>query len=833
MRSLSNGVDQRGVLAFTIQQDNHQPSMSFARFSLRSVMVISLVVMSMALVLVAWEVYRDSALETQQQSLRELLKRETGRIMQQLTRNSEALVQAVQADPALSRALAQRDTARLEGQLTRQFRHPLASSDGLDLAQLYIYDPALEILAWSGQGPSARGEHGVICAGLIQQAGGGETRPQTWTELCQWRQRAYYAVLVALGADSLAGYLQVVVDPLQRMARLEAFLQMPLEITLVNGETVYRSPQWRGGRAGEDFVTAAYWLNSPEDGRLARVSVQQDLALFNERLGQSRNLLMALAGAITLVIVLITLWVMHRSMVRPLHQFIDQLHLVRRDRRNLGKVIDLPANAELRELVQVFNEMSRELARAYDEYEELAFTDQLTSLPNRALFLDRLKQLILLSKRKGERFGVMLLDLDGFKEVNETLGHELGDDLLRHIAFRLQSIIRASSTIARVTEEVEPRHEGLARLEAEETTVARLGGDEFAILLPNLGGVEGAVAVARRITAALEEPAELDGSLVMIAATVGIAMFPEHGESAESLLRRADVALSAAKQTQADFSIYDPAHDRHSVKHLALKAELRHAIEGDQLELHYQPRLDLRQGCIAAAEALVRWRHPEQGLIAPRQFVPMSEQRGLIGPLTEWVIRRALQDYRAWQEQGVALRVAVNLSARVLYDLSLPGKIEKLMVNAGLAPAALALEITEEATTIDPDRAMLILQRLDDMGIALSIDDFGTGHSSLSYLKRLPVDEIKIDRSFVSEMDRSEHDAKIVHATIDLAHNLGLGVIAEGVESARSLALLQQLNCDYVQGFHVSEPMPAGQMLAWLAQSGYGACSEHTQTKER
>jgi EAL domain-containing protein (putative c-di-GMP-specific phosphodiesterase class I) len=319
----------------------------------------------------------------------------------------------------------------------------------------------------------------------------------------------------------------------------------------------------------------------------------------------------------------------------------------------------------------------------------------------------------------------------------------------------------------------------------------------------------------------LEPPAEIDGNLIVVAGTLGIAMFPEHGENAESLLRRSDVALYVAKHIQNDFSVYDPAYDSHSVKQLALKAELRTAIEEDQLVLFYQPKLDLEKGCVTSVEALVRWQHPERGMIPPDQFIPLSEQRGLIGPLTEWVIREALRQYTEWQKLGLHLQIAVNLSSRVLYDLSLPNKIEKYLINYQLPPGALSLEITEEATMIDPERAMNILNRLDEMGVSLSIDDFGTGHSSLSYLKRLPVDEIKIDRSFVMEMEESDSDAKIVHATIDLSHNLGLKVVAEGVETVTALKMLKSLNCDYAQGYYLSRPVPAAELCDWLNKSGY------------
>ncbi len=789
-------------------------------------MVIFMLLMSMILVLVAWQIYLGSALKSEQQSLEELLARESNRILKVLEQKTEDLAVTAQRPAEFRQALVNEDLSRLEQLLGELYQgHPVTSGE-IKLIQLYAFNKDFDLIAWSKQGPSGRGEFGIICHDLLSLARQqlGVEQNKTFSDLCQWRGRSYFSMLVPVGDINHQGYLQVVTDPLLSLVSIESFLEMPIKITLENGELVYRSQDWIVGKDGTDFVAANYWLIGSDGGRLAEVTLQSDLARFNEQITSSRNLLMLSAGIITTLMVALMLWAVHQSTLRPIRALIEQVNLVRRDRRLLDNTLKASGNVELRELIQAFNDMSSELSQAYAEYEELAFTDQLTELPNRALFLDRLRHFILLSERKGEKFGVMLLDLDCFKEVNDTLGHHVGDELLKHIAHRLLRIIRASSTIARVGDENgdEIGEDIIPAVEKEETTIARLGGDEFALLLPNLGGVDGAIAVAKRVTEALDPPAEIDTNLIVVSGTLGISMYPEHGENAETLLRRADVALYVAKHIQNDFSVYDPAYDRHSVKQLALKAELRTAIEENQLVLYYQPRLDLNESCVASVEALVRWQHPEHGMIPPDQFIPLSEQRGLIGPLTEWVIQHALEQHKEWYNtHGINLKVAVNLSSRVLYDLYLPNKIEKFLINAQLPPAALGLEITEEATMVDPERAMLILKRLDEMGVTLSIDDFGTGHSSLGYLKRLPVDEIKIDRSFVMEMEESDNDAKIVHATIDLSHNLGLKVVAEGVETATSLTMLKTLNCDYAQGFHVSEPIPADELLNWLSETGY------------
>ncbi len=797
--------------------------MDFRRLSLRSIIALFMSLMSMILVVTAWEVYRDSALKIQQQSLQEVLERETKRSLQQLQQTIHHMAISSQQSADFRQALVDENIEQLSGLLDEQFQRQPVTSGEINLIQLYAYSKDFEVQAWSKNGPFARGELGIICQDMAEVAKQrqGVEQLKTQTGMCQWRGQSFLSVIVPVGGIRHQGYLQLVVDPLLNLAAMEAFLEMPIRIKRANGSVVYRSQDWHAGDEGKTHVSSNYRLKSDAGQPLAEVTMQRELSQFNQNLTASRNQLMLLAGIVTLIMLGIVLWVLHISTVRPIRKIISQLNKVRNDKHQLGQAVSLSGNAELRELVHVFNDMGQELAKAYDEYETLAFTDQLTALPNRVLFLDRLSQIILLSQRKGEKFGVMLLDLDGFKEINDTLGHDVGDELLKQIAERLQRIIRASSTIARVVENNVVTGSENITPSLEESTIARLGGDEFAILLPNLSSVEGAITVAKRVTETLEASVEIDGNMIVVAATLGISMFPEHGENGEALLRRADVALYVAKHLHNDFSVYDPAYDNNSVKQLALKAELRSAIEDNQLVLFFQPKFDLVRGCIDSVEALVRWQHPERGIISPEQFVPLSEQRGLIGPLTEWVINHALQQYKAWQQQGIFLQIAVNLSSRVLYDLSLPNKISNYLAALQLSPSALSLEITEEATMLDPERALTILNSLKEMGVLLSIDDFGTGHSSLSYLKRLPVDEIKIDRSFVMEMEESDNDAKIVHATIDLAHNLGLKVVAEGVETEAALAVLKRLNCDYAQGYYLSRPLPPDELLSWLANSGY------------
>ena len=416
-----------------------------------------------------------------------------------------------------------------------------------------------------------------------------------------------------------------------------------------------------------------------------------------------------------------------------------------------------------------------------------ALHDALTGLPNRVLLNDRLEHAILLAHHQNEPLAVVMMDMDRFKDVNDTLGHQIGDVLLKQIAARLQTTLN------------------------ETDTVARFGGDEFSILLSGMNR-EGAAAAVDRVIQKLKPPFTIENHHLNIEASFGIAIYPEHGSDGNTLIKRADVAMYAAKQAHSGYAVYDPTRDRNSPRRLALMGELHDAIEYSKLLLHYQPKVDLSSGLVCGVEALVRWQHPERGLILPDEFIPLAEQSGMINTLTERVLDAGLRQQHDWARAGVKLVLAVNLSARNLQDLQLPDKIAALLRTWVTRPEWLELEITESAIMADPTRALKILTALHATGIRLTIDDYGTGYSSLAYLRRLPVNELKIDRSFVKNMTHDESNAVIVRSTIDLGHNLGLRVVAEGVESLGVLDLLKQLGCNAAQGHYLSKPLPADEL---------------------
>ncbi len=428
--------------------------------------------------------------------------------------------------------------------------------------------------------------------------------------------------------------------------------------------------------------------------------------------------------------------------------------------------------------------------RQEERLADQATHDALTGLPNRALFGDRLERALAAAPRLGGPVALLLLDLDRFKEVNDTLGHEAGDTLLRAVGARLCRALRASDT------------------------VARLGGDEFAAVLPGADAA-GAERTARAACAALATPLVLDGCPVEVRASVGIALAPEHGADASTLLRHADVAMYLAKRGALGHALYAPALDPHCPARLTRTAELRRAIAHDALTLRYQPIVDLSSGRPLAVEALVRWEHPEEGLIPPDAFIPLAEQTALIGPLTAWVLGAALHQAAAWAASGLTLRVGVNLSARALHDAGLPGLIARALRRHGLAADRLTLEITESTLMADPGRAATVLARLRALGVRVAIDDFGTGYSSLALLHRLPVDTLKIDKSFVQPLPGGDGERAIVTCIAGLGRALGLDVVAEGVETPAMRAAVAAAGCGEAQGYLFARPLPAAEVEGW------------------
>lgn len=443
-------------------------------------------------------------------------------------------------------------------------------------------------------------------------------------------------------------------------------------------------------------------------------------------------------------------------------------------------------------LEQVVTARTQGLETANKQLRHLATHDALTGLPNRVLMDDRLSQSIVQAERQGQTFAVLLLDLDRFKLVNDSLGHRAGDELLKEVASRLKGVVR------------------------DVDTVARLGGDEFVLIITPSPELDAAQQVARRIIDAMQASVRIAGIEIHTSPSIGIAFYPNDAATIETLLAHADAAMYCAKQRgRNNFQCFMPGMNTATQQKVRLESDMRIALDKKQFELHYQPKVNTATGVMHGAEALLRWHHPERGAISPSEFIPIAEECGLIGTIGAWVVREACRQARAWQVEGLPpLRVAVNLSASQFRQGNIVSMIRDALDEAGLEARFLEVELTESAVMSDPEESVAILEKLSTMGVLVSVDDFGTGYSSMSYLRRFPIDKLKIDRSFISEVMSRPEDASIVRAIISLAHSLRLKVVAEGVESTDQLEFLKTLGCDQYQGYHFSPALPASQFGA-------------------
>jgi diguanylate cyclase (GGDEF)-like protein len=450
------------------------------------------------------------------------------------------------------------------------------------------------------------------------------------------------------------------------------------------------------------------------------------------------------------------------------------------------------------ELEQRVIERTMQLQEVNRQLEHQALHDALTMLPNRVLFHDRLRTTMLAARRSREPFALIGVDMDLFKDVNDTLGHHAGDLVLQHVARKCSGVLRDSDT------------------------VARMGGDEFSILLPKVTDMEHAVQVAQRVLAAIKEPLQIDERLIEVGASLGVAVFPQHGEDEFALITHSDAAMYEAKRQKRGVMVYQPEMGDGKSETVALKGELRRAVDEGEMVLHYQPKIDINSNSVIGVEALVRWQHPRLGLLYPDKFIVLAERNGLIKSLTREVLRLALGQIGKWGESGYELPVAVNISAINLQDKDFPEWVAGMLAEHKVASRLLELEVTETAIMSDPIVAIVNIRKLAQIGVQMSIDDFGTGYSSMAYLQKLLVAKIKIDKSFVRDIGERENDVTIVRSTIDLAHNLGMTAVAEGVENQQAWDKLRELGCDSAQGYFMSKPLSAERLMEWFQSSSLG-----------
>jgi diguanylate cyclase (GGDEF)-like protein len=537
---------------------------------------------------------------------------------------------------------------------------------------------------------------------------------------------------------------------------------------------------------GVDHQALVIPLDDNDNARIVAVlhrSLGDALAAF----GRLRNTLFLLA-ALSLAMSIVGSVAVARSITRPLETLATAA--ARIEHGDYSAPVDLRRADEIGVLASSLNHMRGSIADREKRILKLAYEDPLTDLANRSRFSNELELAITQAALGGRELTILMMDLDRFKYVNDTLGHGVGDHVLREVSARLQRTLTSAECIA------------------------RLGGDEFAILVRHAD--DDFAETARQIIAALEAPILYEGQPLDVGTSIGIAHYPRHGRDAQTLVRNADIAMYAAKRNKTGFATYEQHYDTSQQEHLSLLSELRRAVERNELRLYYQPKVSLRSAHVSAVEALIRWEHPTRGLVPPAQFIPFAEHTGYIKLLTRWVLREAVRQCGEWLRSGLALQVSVNISARDLMNRELPEHVAELLAEHDVTPGLLCLEITESGFMEDPAHAQKILDRLAELGVKLSIDDYGTGYSSLSYVMKLPVQELKIDRSFISRMAADPEISTIVRSTIDLGHNLGLQVVAEGVEDAASWEMLRTLGCDDAQGYFMSRPLEPVALGNWI-----------------
>jgi len=533
----------------------------------------------------------------------------------------------------------------------------------------------------------------------------------------------------------------------------------------------------------------------PQRGEVAIVATLAQSV--DEVLAPYRRLktILLLLGAAALAISAIGGVLIARGITRPIHALANMSQRIEEGDFTEGDftdAVDVRGKDEIAELARRFDRMRKGLAAREEKIISLAYRDPLTDLPNRILFSDRLGVAMEVARRERRPLAVLLLDLDRFKQINDTLGHHTGDQVLQQTAKRLRELVRKSDTIA------------------------RLGGDEFIILVGDCG-VEEAKEIAQKILKALDEPIIIGEHALDVRASIGIAGYPADSEDPDVLMRHADLAMYAAKRGNLGLAAYEAAHGRYRMEQLSLLSDLRRAIENEELRLVFQPKIDLRTGEAVGAEALIRWKHPKRGFVPPDDFIGFAETTGFIKSITRWVIEAAAAQCARWKAHGMSLQLVINISEQDLLDPGMPDAVLDALQRNEISTRHLGLEITERGVMHDQAAAIAVLKRLRSLEIDLSIDDFGTGQSSLAYVRQLPVTELKIDRSFVRNLVQDEKDRAIVLSVIELAHNLALTVVAEGVEDRNTLEVLRELGCDIVQGYVFAKPLAEKEFRDWFA----------------
>ena len=772
-------------------------------------------VLALLLALVSGEVHQSHAYNNQRLSMQKLIRLKADDLLSDLAHKSADLGSGLQMGAGFHRAFTDRNQARLRAIMDNQFHDYFVTTGLLKLDALVALSPDFSTVAEFHEDDSGFTSLDAACPVLLRHARErkGPARMKVLSGICADGRRPYHLLLLPMGGLRLAGYVAVISDPIHNLRHLESALGMPLSIRLPTAEIVYQSVGWPRKEDMGNSILAQYEMMSDDAKPVLSLIMADDVRPLYGYLPQTRMVVMIAASLITLVGILLAMLVLRGTTLKPLRALTDHLRQVRSDRRLFGQKVDVGGARELQVLGNSFNEMTGELAKLYKTLEVMAFTDQLTELPNRNRFQERLQGFMQIHQTLQKPFALLIMDLDRFKKINETLGHNVGDQLLKAVGTRLELALRGSDLVAHL-DKTQARQWG-------DDAIARLGGDEFSAILPGVNTPENAEIAAQKLIKTMEQPFTINEHELLVSLSIGIVLYPLHGVDRHDLMSKADVAMYQAKKTRQGYVMYDRSFNRNSLRHLTLERDLHNAIHQDQMVLYYQPKINLDTGVVCGTEALVRWRHPELGMVPPDEFISLAEQSGLIRQLFAWVLYRAVQDCSAWRNRGHDVSVSINLSAINLRDRELFDEIGTVLERWSFDPAHLILELTESAVMSDPVHAMQILRRLRDIGLGLSIDDFGTGYSSLAYLKELPVTEIKVDRSFVRDMAKDTGDQAILRAVVALAQDRQLSVVAEGVEDLPTYNLLKELNCGMAQGYYIAKPMPVQDYYTWLESSSW------------
>lgn len=747
--------------------------------------IVLLGVISAVTVFMNAQTYRDLAFNFQRQYMSQLIESGVNEILAEQAGMAYHMGQNIRKDARFRDAFETGDDGELRGVLEAQFHSAPVSSGLIDVVGIYVFDADYRLRVATMRYPALAEEGEFMCGGLVEgmQIPGAGGRPGPLNEFCLHEGVTYIATIVSLGDLKPTGFLQVVYNPIAGIGKLDERLGMPVQIAGLQGDAAVTSPDWAARTSG-NFVQSDYIVKSRAGEPVLAIAAASNADELILKIDKTNKRLMIIVALVLLVSVGLALLILKYSVFKPMQRLSHQLKS--RWVQGSGSTHE-SATADKKRTVTF-----HALGELYETLHDMAIRDPLTGTYNRALLEDRLSQLLAEHRRTPGMAAVLLIDMVRFKYVNDMLGHHTGDLLLQKVVARIAEVLRESDTLA------------------------RLGGDEFVILLPDTDAGQ-AEQVAQKIIQSMQRDFRVRGHKLSASVSIGIALMPDHGTEVDELLRNADYAMYTAKSGKQDYATYDPATtDRVAAHRMDADGMIREDIRRNDLFLVYQPVIEFATGSIHYLEALVRWRQPDGRVLMPDSFIRAAEQSGFIRQLSEWVIDTACRELVMLQAIEPGLRSGINLSMHNLHDFKLMIRLEEALARNKLGTDSLLLEITESGVMLDPDQVIEILEQLAAMGLKLSIDDFGTGHSSLVHLRRLPVHTLKVDKSFVVDMDTDEENASIVRATIDLAHSLGLTVTAEGVESRSVHDLLKGMRCDYYQGYYIGKPMTLTEVEHWL-----------------